>query len=360
MVIVAVAVPPPSPASEALNDDCTVKLPLEVPGVNFSPAFPSAKVMKSPLLMTVVPLFLNSVPPVIPVILKWVTSGPSAGLREITSPEVVWVFALVVAFVTEGVSATAVMLKLTVAGALVFGSATPLVVPLSSTVYWKLAAPLKSAVGVNTTLPPTMLTVPPKGLLTVLTTKVWPLSLAGPVESLAVKVENGIVRGPESSATLESVSPTAVGASFTSVMTKWTNADALVFGSATPFVVPLSSTVYWKVAVPLKLAAGVKRTVPATMLTVPPTGLLTVLTVRVWPLSLAGPFESLLSSVLNWIVRGPESSATLESTSFTAVGASFTSVMLKLAVALPLVFGSATPLVVPLSSTVYWKLAGPL
>src|SRR5216683_2843736 len=120
---------------------CALKLPLEVPGVNFNPAFPSAKVMKSPLLMTVVPLFLNNVPPVIPVILKWVTSAPSAGLREITSPEVVCVFALVVALVTEGVSATGVMLKLTVAGALVFGSATPLVVPLSSTVYWKITAP---------------------------------------------------------------------------------------------------------------------------------------------------------------------------------------------------------------------------
>ena len=61
-----------------------------------------------------------------------------------------------------------------------------------------------------------MLTVPPTGLLTVLTIKVWPLSLAGPFESLAVKVANGIVRGPESSATLESASFTAVGASLTS------------------------------------------------------------------------------------------------------------------------------------------------
>src|SRR5882762_5629695 len=246
-MIVAVAVPPlklPRPASEALNDACTVKLPLEVPGVNFNPAFPSANVMKSPLLMTVVPLFLNSVPPVIPVILKWVTSAPSAGLREITSPEVVCVFALVVAFVTDGVSATGLMLKLTVAVPLVFGSATPLVVPLSSTVYWKLAAPLKSAVGVKSTLPPTMLTVPPTALLTVLTIRVWLLSLAGPFESLAVKVANGIVRGPESSATLERVSLLAVGASLTSVIAKRTTAGALVRGSAAPLVVPLSSTVY--------------------------------------------------------------------------------------------------------------------
>src|SRR6266550_5387844 len=124
---VAVAVPPPRPASAALVDACTVKLPLDVPGVNFNPAFPSANVMKSPLLIGVAPLFLNNEPPVIPVILKCVTSAPSAGLREITSPEVVCVFALVVALVTDGVSATAVRMKLTVAGPLVFGSATPLV-----------------------------------------------------------------------------------------------------------------------------------------------------------------------------------------------------------------------------------------
>jgi hypothetical protein len=130
-VIVAVTVPPPRPASDALNDACTVKLPLEVPGVNFNPALPSAKVMKSPLWIGVTPSFLNNEPPVIAVILKWVTSAPSAGLREITRPEVVCVFALVVALVTDGVSATAMFAKLAVAGALVLGSATPLVVPLS-------------------------------------------------------------------------------------------------------------------------------------------------------------------------------------------------------------------------------------
>src|SRR6266850_5897054 len=248
MMIVAVAVPPlrlDRPASEALRDACTRKLPFTVPGVNFNPVLPSAKVMKSPLLIGVVPLFLNNKPPVIPVILKWVTSAPSAGLREITKPEVVCVFALVVALVTDGVSATALMLKLTVAVPLVFGLATPLVVPLSSIVYWKLAAPLKSAVGVNTTLPLTILTVPPIALLTVLTIRVWPLSLAGPFESLAVKVANGIVRGPESSATLERVSLLAVGASFTSVIVNLTVAVSLL-GSDAPLVVPLSVIVYWK------------------------------------------------------------------------------------------------------------------
>src|SRR5438445_4305317 len=102
-----------------------------------------------------------------------------------------------------------------------------------------------------------MLTVPPTGLLTVLIIRVWPLSLAGPGESLAVKVDARIVRGPESSATLESVSFTAVGGWFTSVTVKLTVAVSL-FGSGTPLVVPLSVTVYWKLAAPLKLVVGVK------------------------------------------------------------------------------------------------------
>jgi hypothetical protein len=40
------------------------------------------------------------------VILKCVTSTPSAGLRLMTRPEVVWVLTVVEAFVTDGVSAT--------------------------------------------------------------------------------------------------------------------------------------------------------------------------------------------------------------------------------------------------------------
>src|SRR4029078_6639843 len=118
--------PPCRPVSEELVEACTVKLPFALPGVNFKPALPSAKVMKSPLLMAVVPLLRNNDPPVMPVILMCVTSAPSAGLRDTTKPEVVWVFALVTALVTDGVSACAVMLKVTVAATLVFGSATPL------------------------------------------------------------------------------------------------------------------------------------------------------------------------------------------------------------------------------------------
>src|SRR5688500_14357178 len=95
------------------------------------------------------------------------------------------------------------------------------------------------------------------------------------------------------------------------------------------------------------------------MLTVPPTGLPTVLTIRLWPLSLDGPLESFAVNVANGIVRGPEFTDTFEIVSLTAVGASFTSVIVKLTVAVSL-FGSGRPLVVPLSVTRYWKLAGPL
>src|SRR2546423_5736127 len=184
-----------------------------------------------------------------------------------------------------------------------------------------------------------MLTSPPTALLTVLTISVWPLSLAGPFESFAVKAANGIVRSPESSLTSANSSFAAAGASFTSVIVKLAVAGPLVFGSAAPLVVPLSSTVYWKLATPLKSAVGVNTTLPLTMLTVPPTALLTVLTIRLWPVSLAGPFESLAVKVANGIVRGPESSATLDSVSLLAVGASFTSVIVKWAVADALVRG---------------------
>ena len=55
--------------------------------------------------MTVVPLLLKSVPPVMPVILKCVTSAPSTALRERTRPDVDCVSSGVVAVVAVGVSA---------------------------------------------------------------------------------------------------------------------------------------------------------------------------------------------------------------------------------------------------------------
>ena len=55
--------------------------------------------------IAVIPSFLNSAPLVIPVILKFVTSAPSAAFFVITKPVVVCVSSSVVAGVTDGVLA---------------------------------------------------------------------------------------------------------------------------------------------------------------------------------------------------------------------------------------------------------------
>ena len=146
--MVATTVLPPRPASPLEVEAWIVKLPLPLKfavGVNFSPAFPSAKVMNVPLVICVVPSFWYSVPLVMPVILKCVTSAPSAALREITSPLVVCVSSLVVALVTDGVSATGLTVIVAFA-VLPPRPASPLDVEA-----WivKLPLPKKSAVGVN-------------------------------------------------------------------------------------------------------------------------------------------------------------------------------------------------------------------
>ena len=74
---------------------------------------------------------------------------------------------------------------------------------------------MKLAVGVNTTWPPEMATTPPVALPTAVTVRVCVASAAGPAVSLAVSVLNAMVRAPLSSATSDSVSATAVGATFT-------------------------------------------------------------------------------------------------------------------------------------------------
>ena len=134
-VMVATTVLPPRPASPLEVEAWTVKLPLPLKfavGVNLSPAFPSANVMNVPLVIGVVPSFLYSVPLVMPVILKCVTSAPSAALREITSPLVVCVSSLVVALVTDGVSATGLITRLAVSVAVEKAVVPPLLVVSAS------------------------------------------------------------------------------------------------------------------------------------------------------------------------------------------------------------------------------------
>ena len=110
-VMVAVTTLPPRPALTLLVEACTSKLPNPKKlalGVNFRPALPSAKVIKLPLIIGVVPSFWNSVPLVMLVILKCVTSVPSAALRLMTRPVVDCTSSSVVALVTLGVSAIGV------------------------------------------------------------------------------------------------------------------------------------------------------------------------------------------------------------------------------------------------------------
>src|SRR5204862_5255497 len=114
-------------------------------GVNLKPAWPSATVMKSLLAIAVVPSFLKRVPLVMLVILKWVTSAPSAPFRLMTKPDVVWVSSLVVAFVTDGVSAIAVTVIVAVADPLLKPPPDESVAPWT----WKLPLANEFAAGVN-------------------------------------------------------------------------------------------------------------------------------------------------------------------------------------------------------------------
>src|SRR5712664_200087 len=102
-------------------------------------------VMKSLLLIWVVPLFWNNVPLVMLVILKTVISAPSTAFLVITKPEDVWVSSLVVALVTPGGSPTDPTVICAVAKPLLRPPPTPSVPACT----WKLPMPEKLAVGVN-------------------------------------------------------------------------------------------------------------------------------------------------------------------------------------------------------------------
>src|SRR5262249_31246986 len=104
-----------------------------------------ATVMKSPGWTAVVPSLRNSVPLVMFVTWKLVTSAPSAALREMNSPEVVWGASLVVALVTLGVSATA----LTVMVAVTRLPPRPALLLLVEACTWKEPVPKKLGLGVN-------------------------------------------------------------------------------------------------------------------------------------------------------------------------------------------------------------------
>src|SRR5439155_5398568 len=146
-VMSAVATAPPSPASAFESDARIVTCPVAEEfgaGVNARPALACANVMKSPAAIAVDPSCWNSVPPLIAVTLKCVTSAPSAALRLMTNPDVVCTLTVVAALVIDGVSATG----LTVMVAIVEG---PTPAPSASVAPWtaKLADPKKFGDGVN-------------------------------------------------------------------------------------------------------------------------------------------------------------------------------------------------------------------
>jgi hypothetical protein len=103
------------------------------------------------------------------------------------------------------------------------------------------------------------------------------------------------------------------------------------FGSATPLLVPSSRSVYVKLAVPLKFGSGVNETVPAASDTTPFTAPPTPVTVRVCPLSSAGPGESLAASSAAGNVTVVSSAVAFASA--TAVGLSLTAVTVIVTVA---------------------------
>ena len=117
-VMVAVTTLPPRPASTSLAESAHRSCRPEEVGVGgeFQAALPSAKVIKLPLIIGVVPSFWNSVPLVMLVILKCVTSVLSAALRLMTRPVVDCTSSLVVALVTLGVSAIALTVIVAPAG----------------------------------------------------------------------------------------------------------------------------------------------------------------------------------------------------------------------------------------------------
>src|SRR5436190_1142849 len=101
--------------------------------------------MKSLFDIAVVPSVLKRVTWVLLLILKWVTSAPSAPFRLMTKPEVVWISSLVVASVTDGVSADRKSVVLGMSVALVRRPPDESVEPWT----WKLPLANEFAAGVN-------------------------------------------------------------------------------------------------------------------------------------------------------------------------------------------------------------------
>ena len=145
--IVAVARPPPNPPLVAFNDACTWKLPFAKEFARRSEFHPGVAFSKGDEVAVV--------DHTRPIVLKEcatsdardleVTSAPSTAFRLTTRPVVVCVSSLVVALVTDGVSATA----LTVIVAVARPPPNPPAVALSDACAWKLPFAKEFVEGVN-------------------------------------------------------------------------------------------------------------------------------------------------------------------------------------------------------------------
>ena len=157
--------------------------------------------------------------------------------------------------------------------------------------------------------------------------KLWPSVAVS--TSLSFASRDAAVNTKPTSSSVVADSPTATGASFT--------APTLTIAVAVA-VPPLPSlTVYWKLAVPWKLASGVKATCrppscKVTKRTVPWLGLLTALMLKVCPSVAVSTSLSLSSSVVA-STYSVASSGVLDD-SLTATGASFTAATMMLTVVL--------------------------
>ena len=199
----------------------------------------------------------------------------------------------------------------------------------SDTVYWKLAVPAKLVAGVNVTVVPTRVTVPLVAAPTAVMVMLGP-STSASLPSSAAAVSTSAV----SSGVIAASSP-AIGASGTGV--------TVTVAVPTAVRAP-SDTVYWKLAVPVRLGAGVNVTMPAASATVPPLGAATAVTV-------SGPPSASVSLAAR-VAAGSASgvSSAVVTASATATGASGTGVTVT----------ATVPVSVPApSDTVYSKLAGP-
>ena len=212
----------------------------------------------------------------------------------------------------------------------------------SETVYSKLAVPLKFASGVKVTTPAVTVAAPLTAFATAVTVS------ASPSASMSLAARFGKSAGVSSA--VERESSTATGASLV---------EPTVTVTRPVSVRPPSETVYSKLAVPLKFAAGMKVTTPAATEAVPLTAPATAVTVS--------PSPSASVSLPARAERTTWVSSPVDAVSSTAIGLSATGATVIETVAIELARDPEQPITTtlqpsgsPRSSTRKVKLSAPL